>query len=108
MSPFPIEEERFQWLTPEELLDLHRYLVSDQEQGTQGILSLGNMMMSLEAPNINVFGTVPYAELHEKVAKLMHEIVTLHPFIDGNKRTGFMAGVVTLDLNGYDIDCPQD
>ena len=24
-----------------------------------------------------------------------------HPFIDGNKRTGFVVGVLFLELNGY-------
>ena len=24
-----------------------------------------------------------------------------HPFVDGNKRTGFVVGVLFLELNGY-------
>ena len=28
-------------------------------------------------------------------------IVRDHPFIDGNKRTGFVVGVLFLELNGY-------
>jgi death-on-curing protein len=28
-------------------------------------------------------------------------IVENHPFIDGNKRTGFVLGVLFLELNGY-------
>jgi death on curing protein len=28
-------------------------------------------------------------------------IVRNHPFIDGNKRTGFVAGILFLELNGY-------
>ena len=28
-------------------------------------------------------------------------IVRNHPFIDGNKRTGFVIGVLFLELNGY-------
>jgi prophage maintenance system killer protein len=24
-----------------------------------------------------------------------------HPFLDGNKRTGFLAGILFLELNGY-------
>jgi death-on-curing protein len=28
-------------------------------------------------------------------------IVKNHPFVDGNKRTGFVVGVLFLELNGY-------
>jgi death on curing protein len=28
-------------------------------------------------------------------------IVRDHPFVDGNKRTGFVVGVLFLELNGY-------
>jgi death-on-curing protein len=28
-------------------------------------------------------------------------IVGNHPFVDGNKRTGFVVGVLILELNGY-------
>ena len=28
-------------------------------------------------------------------------IVRNHPFVDGNKRTGFIVGILFLELNGY-------
>ena len=28
-------------------------------------------------------------------------IVSNHPFVDGNKRTGFVMGILFLELNGY-------
>jgi death-on-curing family protein len=28
-------------------------------------------------------------------------IVRKHPFVDGNKRTGFVVGILFLELNGY-------
>jgi death-on-curing protein len=28
-------------------------------------------------------------------------IVRNHPFLDGNKRTGFIVGVLFLEINGY-------
>jgi death-on-curing protein len=30
-------------------------------------------------------------------------IVRNHPFVDGNKRTGFMLGVLFLEINGHDF-----
>jgi death-on-curing protein len=31
-----------------------------------------------------------------------------HPFIDGNKRTGFMAAYTFLGINGYDLVAPEE
>ena len=33
-------------------------------------------------------------------AALTFGIVKNHPFVDGNKRTGFVAGILFLELNG--------
>jgi death-on-curing protein len=34
-------------------------------------------------------------------------IVRNHPFVDGNKRTAYLAGHTFLGLNGYDLDPPE-
>ena len=34
-------------------------------------------------------------------------IVKNHPFVDGNKRTGFVVGVLFLELNGFDFTAPE-
>ena len=31
-----------------------------------------------------------------------------HPFVDGNKRTGFVVGVLFLELNGYRFTATQE
>lgn len=30
-----------------------------------------------------------------------------HPFVDGNKRVGLMAGAVFLRINGYALEAPE-
>jgi death-on-curing protein len=35
-------------------------------------------------------------------------IVQNHPFIDGNKRTGFVVGVLFLELNGYRFTASEE
>ena len=35
-------------------------------------------------------------------------IVRNHPFIDGNKRTGFVVGVLFLELNGFIFNAAQE
>ena len=31
-----------------------------------------------------------------------------HPFIDGNKRTGFVIGILFLELNGYRFTASEE
>jgi prophage maintenance system killer protein len=35
-------------------------------------------------------------------------IVRNHPFIDGNKRTGFVVGVLFLELNGFRFNASEE
>jgi death-on-curing protein len=34
--------------------------------------------------------------------------VRSHPFIDGNKRTGFVVGILFLELNGYAFTASEE
>jgi death-on-curing protein len=35
-------------------------------------------------------------------------IVRNHPFVDGNKRTGFVIGVLFLELHGFDFKASEE
>ena len=39
--------------------------------------------------------------MFEMAAAYTSGIVRNHPFVDGNKRTGFVVGILFLELNGY-------
>lgn len=34
-------------------------------------------------------------------------VVRNHPFVDGNKRTGFVIGILFLELNGFEFDANE-
>ena len=40
---------------------------------------------------------------HDLAASYTFGIVKNHPFVDGNKRTGFLAGALFLELNGWKL-----
>jgi death on curing protein len=44
----------------------------------------------------------------ELAAKYATGIVQNHPFIDGNKRTGFVVGILFLELNGYRFTASEE
>jgi death-on-curing protein len=41
-------------------------------------------------------------------AAYLFHIVSNHPFVDGNKRTGMLAAVVFLDVNGVGLEHPSE
>jgi death on curing protein len=41
-------------------------------------------------------------------AACLFHLLKNHPFVDGNKRTGAVAALVFLALNGFDFDAPED
>lgn len=73
--------------------------------GGNGLRDEGLLESALARPqNLQAYtgATVP-----EMAASLTFGIVMNHPFIDGNKRTGFLAGFVLLRLNGWDMQVPE-
>ncbi len=59
-------------------------------------------------PMASAFGDDVYAHLDVKAAAVMESLVRSHPLVDGNKRVGWLALVITLDLNGVRVEAPDD
>lgn len=63
----------------------------------------GLLESAVYRPQASFGGEDLYPDLFSKAAVLGHSIIKNHPFVDGNKRTGFEAMRLLLRLNGYDI-----
>ena len=88
------------WLTRSECLLLHDMMV-EQYGGCSGIRDEGLLDSALARPRqLHHYGkpTMP-----EMAAAYAAGIVKNHPFLDGNKRTGFMMGAGFLERNGYEF-----
>lgn len=64
------------------------------------VRDLGLVESALARPQTTVFGEDAYPDLWTKVAALLHSMVNNHPFIDGNKRMGWLAAITMLYQNG--------
>src|SRR5439155_16033352 len=51
-------------------------------------------------PQTTVFGEDAYPDPWTKAAALLQSIVKSHPLVDGNKRLGWVATAVFLEING--------
>jgi death-on-curing protein len=67
--------------------------------GGEGIRDSGLLKSALARPK-NQF-PCGNPGIHELAAAYTAGIVQSHPFVDGNKRTGFLAGAAFLELNGW-------
>jgi len=66
------------------------------------IRDLGLLGAAAARPRASAFGADAYPDIWTKAAALLQSIVKNHPLVDGNKRLGWLACAVFLDLNGID------
>jgi len=85
---------------------IHKILI-DTFGGAHGIRDLSALESALKRP----FQTFDNKELYprpiDKAAALAESILNNHPFVDGNKRTGYVLMRLLLLQNGQDIDATQ-
>lgn len=67
--------------------------------GADGVRDAGLLESALAKPrNLFSYGK---PSLFEMAASYSYGIIKNHPFVDGNKRTGFLVGAMFLELNGW-------
>ena len=87
------------WIEERDALVLHDRLLA-LHGGAAGIRDDALLKSALARPQqIDAYADSP--DLIDLAAAYTGGIVHNHPFIDGNKRTGFVVGILFLELNGY-------
>jgi death-on-curing protein len=70
------------------------------EGGAPGVRDSGLLQSALARPcQLLAYGEKP--GIVDMAALYTAGIVRNYPFLDGNKRTGFVVGVLFLEINGY-------
>ena len=91
----------YSYLTKDQLLTIHKKVLRGQED--ESVLDEGMLDLALSRPAAAYGGLEFHRTLQSKAAALMHEILKLHPFVAGNKRTGYLAADTFLRMNGYEL-----
>ncbi|MBN2475130.1 MAG: type II toxin-antitoxin system death-on-curing family toxin [Pirellulales bacterium] len=89
------------FLSVEDVLVLHANQIG-LYGGDQGVRALGLLESAITQPQATFGGQVLHEFPFEMAAAYFFHILQNHPFIDGNKRTGTVAALVFLDLNGIE------
>lgn len=90
------------YLSAEDILLLHALLI-DETGGSHGVRDVQLLQSIAKKPQMRFAGKQLYANVLAQAAVLLEAIANYHVFIDGNKRTAFVAAARFLHLNGYEI-----
>lgn len=93
------------WLSRKIILTIHTELVA-RFGGATGLRDSGLLDSALARPQ----QTFSYSQptLSEMAAAYSEGLVKNHPFVDGNKRIGFMAAYVFLAVNGQQLIASEE
>jgi death on curing protein len=94
------------WIDSELALAFHSLQISEHG-GSDGVRDLGLLESALARP-LNIHAYEPDAEIQKLAAAYCFGIVKNHPFIDGNKRTGYVVMETFLLLNGYALNATPE
>lgn len=67
------------------------------------IRDIGLLGSAIARPQTTAFGDDAYPDIWTKAAALLQSTVKNHALVDGNKRLGWLATAVFLELNGVAI-----
>ena len=95
------------YLNTNQILAIHNEVI-EQVGGSKGIRDLCLFDSAVARPKASFAGKDLYPDIFSKTAALGHSLICNHPFIDGNKRTGYISMRIFLNLNGYDIKASLD
>ena len=98
---------RVEFLTLDEVLSLHADQIA-RYGGSRFVRDLGLLESALAMPAATFGGELLHATLDEQAAAYLFHLVKNHPFVDGNKRTGLVAMLAFLGLNGRRLEAPDD
>jgi death-on-curing protein len=93
------------WIDERDALTLHDRLLA-LHGGASGVRDDGLLKSALARPQQRL--AYARADIIQLAAVYTAGIVRNHPFVDGNKRTGFVLGILFLELNGYSFTASEE
>lgn len=91
----------------DEVIEIHNDQIK-RYGGRAGIRELALLKSAIATPAASFGGDYLHTDIYEMAAAYLFHIVRNHPFIDGNKRTGAVASVVFLMMNGLELHADED
>ena len=93
-------------ITLEDVLALHDLSIKFFG-GRIGIRNMDLLKSAVTRPFQTFDNKDVYFSVFEKAAALLESLVKNHPFVDGNKRTGFLASIIFLKRNNIKLKASE-
>mgnify|MGYP000969843656 CR=1 FL=1 len=93
------------WIDEADVLAIHDRLLAEHG-GAEGLRDESVLRSALGRPHHH--RSYAEADIVDLAAVYTAGIVRNHPFVDGNKRTGFVIGILFLELNGYAFQASEE
>jgi death-on-curing protein len=94
------------WIEERDAVAIHDRLLA-HHGGATGLRDLGLLQSALARPRQH-YAYAKTPDVVEMAALYTAGVVRNHPFVDGNKRTGFVIGVLFLELHGFDFKASEE
>lgn len=95
-----------EWIDNRDVIAVHALLL-EQHGGLPGLRDRSLLESALARPRQHS----SYSEtvdIIDMAALYTAAIVRNHPFVDGNKRAGFTAGILFLEINGFELVATEE
>lgn len=93
-------------LTEQQVLSVHEMMLK-ATGGLGGIRDVSLLQSALNATFQAFEGREVYPSLLSKAAAMCRSVISNHPFVDGNKRTGIHVMLIFLEVNGVQPNYTQ-
>ncbi len=94
------------WIEAGDALKLHALLLA-RHGGAAGVRDDSLLQSALARPQ-QVYAYADEPDIIDMATAYTAGIVGNHPFADGNKRTGFVVGILFLEMNGYRFTATEE
>jgi len=94
-------------ISVEQVISIHEILVN-RFGGASGLRDLAQLESALARPYQTFGGKELHQHEFQKAAAILESLLINHPFIDGNKRMGFVVMRLLLLEKGWDLKATQN
>jgi death on curing protein len=101
-----VKERKPVWIEDRDVLVIHDRLLA-AHGGASGLRDEGLLQSALARPRQH-YAYAGSPDIVEMASLYAVGIVRNHPFVDGNKRAGFVVGVLFLELNGFSFVASEE
>lgn len=94
-------------ITLKEVLFIHKQAIS-KFGGATGVRDYDLLESAIKRPYMTFDSVDLYPNIEDKASAILESIVKNHPFVDGNKRTGYILMRYLLLKSGKDIEADKN